>query len=484
MRKLIYTIFLLFVGTVFAQQDQDSTKVFKKRVLDNTEVGLLLSVYGQNGDNAAVTGGVGTENLQDFATDITVAIPVNDDDVLTIDATISAYSSASSSNLNPFTGASSGGEDDDDDDRSIAVTPSTTGTPWAASTGASKQDVWTSGVFSYEHSSDNRNNIWSANLSVANEFDYFSFGFGGGFTKLFNQKNTEIGIKGNVYLDSWKPVYPTEIKSYNEVNGNLNYGFFSGIDILDQNGNIINKNGINAWRPFNTTLVQDNARNSYSGSISLSQIVSKKMQVSFFMDVVQQTGWLSNPMQRVYFKDRPNFYVGVASDIPVYTTTANQGVFQLADDIERLPDTRLKIPVGVRLNYYINEFLVVKSYYRYYSDDWGITSHTASIELPIKLGGKFTLYPSYRYYEQTQADYFAPYEEHSILDQFYTSDYDLSAFNSNQYGMGIRYTDIFAKGSIFTKLFLKQADLKFSHYERNTTFNFNIVTLGFKFVTK
>ena len=38
----------------------------------------------------------------------------NADDVLTADFGISAYSSASSSNINPFSGAS-GGEDDDDE---------------------------------------------------------------------------------------------------------------------------------------------------------------------------------------------------------------------------------------------------------------------------------------------------------------------------------------------------------------------------------
>ena len=230
-------------------------------------------------------------------------------------------------------------------------------------------------------------------------------------------------------------------------------------------------------------MVADKGRNTYTGSVSLSQILSKKMQISLFADIVQQKGWLSNPMQRVYFKDKPNYYIGKAADIPFYTTTKNQGVFQLADDFERLPSARIKFPLGMRFNYYINEFLVLKTYYRYYFDDWGVTSQTANVELPIKIGGKFTLYPSYRYYTQTQADYFAPYEAHTTAETYYTSDYDLSAFNSNQYGFGVRYTDIFAKGNIWY-LFLKQADLKYSHYQRNTGLHFDIVSLGFKFIVK
>ncbi len=486
MKKIVYIIILIPVFSLFAQQVQDSTKVFKKRVLENAEVDTLLSFYTQDGNNAAVTGGIGTENLQDYATNITVAIPLNADDVFTVDATVSAYTSASSSNLNPFSGASQGGEDDDNDRRDDDggnQNGVTEGSPWVASSGASKSDVWISGVFNYSHTSDSRNRIWTADMSISSEFDYFSFGFGGSHTWLFNKKNTELSLKGNVYLDTWKPVYPTEIKSYNETRGNLNFGFFNGIDILDQNGNTIDKNSISAWKPYNTNLVTDKGRNTFSGSLSFSQILSKKLQISIFMDVVQQTGWLANPMQRVYFKDRPNFYIGNAASIPNYTSTDNTRVFQLADDIERLPNSRLKTPVGVRLNYYVSERIVLKSYYRFYTDDWGITSQTASLEIPLKLADKFTFYPSFRYYTQTQADYFAPYEEHSILDNFYTSDYDLSTFNSNQYGLGIRYTDIFTKSHI-GKLRLKQANLKYSNYQRNTGLHFNIVTLGFKFIFK
>ena len=146
-----------------------------------------------------------------------------------------------------------------------------------------------------------------------------------------------------------------------------------------------------------------------------------------------QKGWLANPMQRVYFADKSNYFIGEADDIPNYTSPSNQDVFQLADDIERLPDTRLKTPIGMRFNYYLNEYFVLRNYYRYYFDDWGIKSHTANVEVPIKVSNSFTLYPSYRYYTQSKSDYFAPFDEHLSTEEFYTSDYDLSEFNSSQY---------------------------------------------------
>ncbi len=490
MRKLFLLILVVSNFALFAQNEQDTTQKhksnYKKRVLENVEIDLLTSYYTQDGANAAVTGGIGSEELDDFATNLVVSIPLNDDDVLSIDATISAYTSASSSNLNPFTGASSGASDDDDDDdkkklAALATTTDVTGTPWAASSGASEKDVWVSGTLGYSHSSDNRNNIYTAHVSFANEFDYTSFGAGLGYSRLFNQKNTEIGINAGVYLDQWRPEYPTEIKTYIEYGGNLDGGFFSGVPILDQNGLPIDKLGTDVWSPVNMNLVKDNGRNTYSVSLSFSQILGKKTQISIFGDFVMQEGWLANPMQRVYFADKNNYYIGNAADIPIYTSPENQGVFQLADDIERLPDTRIKVPVGLRFNQYISEFLVLRTYYRFYYDDWGILSHTANIELPIKVGMNFTIYPTYRYYTQTAADYFAPFEEHLSTEEYYTSDYDLSEFYSNQFGLGIKYTNVLMKKHL-GKIVVKYIDLHYNYYQRDIGFDAQIISLGVKFV--
>ncbi|MAP93309.1 MAG: hypothetical protein CMK07_00005, partial [Ponticaulis sp.] len=154
MKNLFSLFIILFSATIFAQ---DSTSTYKKRVLEAPEVDFLVSYYSQDGENAAVSGGIGTEKLTDFTPTIVVAIPLNDDDVLTIDAGVSAYTSASSSNIDPF------------DSDSPAD-------PFVASSGASASDLWAGGNFSYSHSSDDRNDIVSAKVSVSSEYDYFSLG--------------------------------------------------------------------------------------------------------------------------------------------------------------------------------------------------------------------------------------------------------------------------------------------------------------------
>ncbi|WP_396193977.1 DUF3570 domain-containing protein [Flavobacterium sp.] len=475
MKKYICILALLGGYRSFSQE-KDSTATFKKRVLEATEVDFLLSYYKQDGIHSAVSGGMGSEKLTDLASNIVVSIPMSADAILTVDAGLSAYTSASSSNINPFNNSgASGGHDDDDDDDKAGTTPY--GTPWLASSGASAQDALTSVVINYSHSSDDRNFIWNADVAFSNEYDYTSIGFGGGVAKLFNQKNTELSLKGNVYLDQWRPILPTELHEYDKYgNSFLNNGYFSGVTVYDQNG--LASNG---YLPSQFTEIKSVNRNSYSLSFSFSQILTKKLQVSLFFDVLQQQGLLSTPYHRIYFADKANYYIGQTQYIPVYESPENIGVYRLADDIERLPNSRFKLPIGVRLNYYINETFKLRTYYRYYTDNWGISAHTANLEIPIKLNDHFTVYPMYRYYTQTESKYFAPFETHLSTDKYYTSDYDLSTFNSNQYGIGATYLDIFTKAHVW-KFGLKNIDFRYNHYDRSDTLSADIVSLAFKFV--
>ncbi|WP_269225354.1 DUF3570 domain-containing protein [Flavobacterium eburneipallidum] len=480
--KIRITFLFLLVGiSAFSQKTTDSIQ-FKKRVLESTEVDFLLSYYNQDGSKSAVSGGLGSEQLTDIASNVVVSMPINDNDVLTVDLGISAYSSASSSNINPFnaTGASGGGDDDDDrksNNKTMAAASEPYGTPWQASSGASKSDQLTAITVNYAHSSDSRNFIWNADVSFSNEYDYTSIGFGGGIAQLFNDKNSEISLKVNAYLDKWQPIYPTELHEYSKNGPDfLNQGFFNGVSVLNQNGQATVD-----YLPSTFQTVSAVNRNSYSASFGFSQVVSKKLQFSVFFDVLKQQGLLSTPYHRIYFADKDNYYIGQPEYIANYENESNTGVYKLADDIERLPNSRFKLPIGGRLNYYINERFVLRTYYRYYSDNWDIQSHTANVELPFKISDRFTIFPMYRFYTQTQSKYYAPYETHLSTEKYYTSDADLSSFDANQYGFGINYTDIFTGAKIW-KLGLKNIDFRFNHYQRSDNLTANIATIGFKFI--
>lgn len=422
---LVFSTIMGFTQGDNKEDNKEDTQEYVKKVLETPEVELLYSYYSQIGEHAAVTGGEGTEELSDMTPTILVSIPVGESDVLTVDGGISAYSSASSSNINPFDGEGSA-------------------SPWVESSGPSQSDVLSYVHPSYAHSSKDRNEVMRINAAVSTEYDYFSIGFGAGYTRMWNEKNTEFGIKGQVYLDTYNPQYPLELRE----------GFFD---------NTIIGNG--TYTPDFAEL-DGLKRNSYALSLNFSQILTKRLQVSISFDAIMQEGLLSTPHQRVYFQDKEDFYIDE---------------FQLADDVERLPFYRFKLPIGGRISYYLSETLQLRGYFRYYYDNWGITSYTANIEIPIKLSDKFTINPMYRYYVQTASYYFFPKDVALSTEQYYTSDYDVSSFDANQFGIGLSYKDIFTQSRLW--LFgLKSVGLRANHYERSDGLKSNIISLGFKFL--
>ena len=196
------------------------------------------------------------------------------------------------------------------------------------------------------------------------------------------------------------------------------------------------------------------SRDTYATTLSYSQIINTRLQVLFMLDLSYQKGFLSLPFNRVYFDNND---VG----------------------IENLPGRRFKYPAGVRLNYFLGNMFIIRTFYRYYQDDWGLKSHTAEIETPIKITPFVSVSPFYRYYTQSSVDYFAPYKKHSDAEQYYTSDYDLSDFDSHFMGAGFRYL---SPGGIFGLERFNTFEIRYGHYTRQTGLVSNIVTINAKFM--
>lgn len=156
-------------------------------------------------------------------------------------------------------------------------------------------------------------------------------------------------------------------------------------------------------------------RNSYNLNLGLKQDINRKLSVQLDGGIILQKGLISTSFHRIYFIDSDSVKV------------------------ENLPRQRLQIPLGIGLNAFINPVLIIKTYYRYYWDDIGISAHTITLEVPVKLNYRFSFYPFLRFYQQTASTYFKPYKEHLLSDEYYTSDYDLSAFLSYKIGLGFGF---------------------------------------------
>jgi hypothetical protein len=114
--------------------------------------------------------------------------------------------------------------------------------------------------------------------------------------------------------------------------------------------------------------------------------------------------------------------------------------------VEKLPLQRVKIPISLRANYYLTDWLVARGFYRLYWDTFGIRAHSSQLELAIKPSPFLSLYPSYRFHIQSASTYFQPFQAHAVDASFFTSDYDLSTFHSHKLGLSLFYKPLYGIG--------------------------------------
>jgi len=189
-------------------------------------------------------------------------------------------------------------------------------------------------------------------------------------------------------------------------------------------------------------------RYSYNLNFDIQHDINRRMSIGFFPGLIFQQGLLSTPFHRFYF------------------TGASDAV------VENLPRQRVKIPLGVQLNTFVGARTVLQLYYRYYWDNFGIHGHTISLETPIKLLPQLTFTPFIRFYSQKGSKYFFPYQSASPVEAFFTSDYDLSGFNSIKLGAGLKLMSI-------RNVFFKQVSLRYAYYSRSDGLYFNQISSYF-----
>jgi hypothetical protein len=305
---------------------------------------------------------------------------------------------------------------------------------------ASMNDTRGYGTLSYNRKNLKHSETYGIRAGYSKEFDYQSFSTGFSYTKEWNEGNTELNFTGQAFFDKWLgKEHSTEL-----IYPEMWLGDFLGYEKL------ANPN-----------------RYSYNAQLFLSQVLSTRLQIGLSAEIIYMAGLLSTPFHSVYFADKEDYEF----------------------DIERLPSSRLKIPFGVRLNYFPLDFLVLRSYYRYYTDDFGINAHTVEFETPLKINSSFTVSPFYRYHTQTASKYFAPMKEHLSSETYYTSDYDLSGLNAHKFGVGFKYYPTFGllrSKPVFNThgvFMFKYVELRTALYKRNTNFTaFNVsINLGFGF---
>lgn len=246
MKKIVITVAALVMCLNVAKAQNDSTS---NRKLKIDEVNFITSYYHQDGNNSAVTGGIGSEKLDDFGNSIDLQLSrfdkKNNKHTFGVELGIDVYSSASSDKIDPTTISS-----------------------------ASSKDVRISPSLNYLKENAKNNTALGGGVSFSQEFDYTSIGANVLFAKATKDKNREFSAKASVFLDTWSVILPVELRN---IETDFKY-----------------KQGDNA------------PRNSYNLALGLSQVVNQRLQVSILTDIGYQTGLLGTAYQRVYFGDNGN----------------------------------------------------------------------------------------------------------------------------------------------------------------------------------
>jgi hypothetical protein len=402
MKRICLSVVGLFLTlfSSFAQTTTPDSAGYKSRKLTFEEANLVSSYYKQDGNNSAVTGGIGTQHLTDLSNVLDVKLTRWDrkerKHTYDIEIGFDHYTSASSDNVNPQTVS-----------------------------GASHADSRLFPSVNWSVENQRKGSTMGVGLALSSEFDYQSVGVNVSVAQKTKNRNGEFTARFQAYLDKLKYILPVELRPPGSSVGND-----------DEEAKYDNK-----------------SRNSFSGSLSYSQIINQRLQIMFIADVVRQQGYLGLPFHRVYLNTN-------------------------AVTVEKLPETRLKIPLGFRASYFLGDKIILRGFYRYYQDDWGLKAHTVNLETPVKITPFLSVIPFYRYYTQTAVDYFAPYGGHKVADQYYTSNYDLSEFSSQYYGAGFKVTP--AKG-VFGLQRLNALELRYGHYNRTNGLKSDIVSVSLKF---
>ncbi len=106
---------------------------------------------------------------------------------------------------------------------------------------------------------------------------------------------------------------------------------------------------------------------------------------------------------------------------------------------ENRPKSRQKNSLFIASKYHVFKDSVWGTSYRYFWDDWGLTSHTLSMDLRIPITQSWSLTPDVRYYKQNRADFYRYFLiEGDALPSHATADYRLG--NMDAYTIGLKGT--------------------------------------------
>jgi len=169
-------------------------------------------------------------------------------------------------------------------------------------------------------------------------------------------------------------------------------------------------------------------QNSIGGRLTFSQILDTKTVLSASAELMRLTGYLASPYRmvglgRMGLCGNAN---GDAPDTPMALDCLP----------ENHPHERLRTALALKLRRAFGAYVSIGLDYRYYFDNWGIGSHTPSLDIAFLLGAHGTLSLAYRFYIQSHSDFYEErYTRPAGTYRYFSRDRKMSAMSIHHAGL-------------------------------------------------
>jgi len=246
--------------------------------------------------------------------------------------------------------------------------------------------------------------VGTVGLNFSKEFDFLSMGLNASVSRDFNQRNTTLsfGLAGELDTSTPKGGIP----------GPFALMLPAGEAPIRQS--------------------KEETKTVIDAIFGVTQVVNRKTLMQFNYSLSHSTGYHSDPFKML---SRVDGTTGASIDY----------VF------ENRPEARTKHSLFWLTRYHFSRDVLGASY-RFFTDDWGILSHTVDLTYHWKLNERHSLEPHLRFYQQSEADFYRVGLSNSApLPKEATADYRMAAFTGITVGFSYAW-DFRDESSILVRL--------------------------------
>ena len=190
----------------------------------------------------------------------------------------------------------------------------------------------------------------------------------------------------------------------------------------------------------------------YNLELGVTQVLSEDSSMKLSLFTFQDDGYLTNQYERIVRDySMPNARLSV----------------------ENRPDKRVAYGFTAKYNKLLDDGLSFVGSYRFYSDDWDMTSNTVEGDIYKTLSERITLGVGLRYYTQTEASFYSGDIGHFTNQTYASSDERLSDFDALTYKASLNFNQNDTLSYNIGAEFYKQ--------NTETSFSATMITIGMKY---